>query len=163
MIRHLLNILLWMLPPTRLFSLRRTCLRIMRLDVSADASVCGGGWIYGPGAIHIGQGAWISPGTLMYTHVNAPIRIEARCDIGPFVRILTGGHEIGPTERRAGLGTAQPVTIGMGCWIGASTTILGGATIGAGTIVAAGSIVTGDLPPGVLAAGVPAKVKRTLP
>ncbi|MDP1205780.1 transferase, partial [Klebsiella pneumoniae] len=38
----------------------------------------------------------------------------------------------------------------------------GGVTIGEGTIVAAGSIVTGDLPPNVLAAGVPARVKRAL-
>ncbi len=163
MIRHLLNLLLWILPPTRMFGLRRVCLRAMRIDVASDASVCGGGWIYGPGKLHIGRGSWISPAAILYTHADAPIRIAEQCDIGPFVRILTGGHEMGPAERRAGEGTARPVTIGPGCWIGASSVILGGVTIGAGTMVAAGSVVTGNLPPNILAAGVPARVKRALP
>lgn len=163
MIRHLLNLLLWCLPPSRLFALRRACLRAMRVDVAADASVCGGGWIYGQGVLRIGQGCWISPSTVLYTHADAPILIGDRCDIGPFVRILTGGHRIGPAAHRAGEGIADPVMIGAGCWIGASTTILGGVMIGEGTVVAAGSVVTGDLPANVLAAGVPARVKRALP
>lgn len=162
MIRHFLNLLLWLLPPTRMFAFRRACLRAMRIVIAPDVHVCGQGWIYGPGPIHIGKGSWVSPSTVLYTHANAPIHIAERCDIGPFVRILTGGHLPGSSERRAGEGTARPVSIGPGCWIGASTTILGGVTIGAGTIVAAGSVVTGDLPPNTLAAGVPARVKRIL-
>ncbi|MDX2321093.1 MAG: acyltransferase, partial [Moritella sp.] len=40
--------------------------------------------------------------------------------------------------------------------------VMAGVTIGEGTIVAAGSIVTHDLPAGVLAAGIPAKVIKSL-
>ena len=47
-------------------------------------------------------------------------------------------------------------------WLGTGATVSAGVTIGKGTIVAAGSVVTKDLPPGVLAAGVPAKVIRKL-
>lgn len=162
MIRHLLNLLLWILPPSRLFGLRRACLRIMGVDVAANVSVCGGGWVYGRGRLALGDGSWVSPGTIFYTHHEAAIEIGARCDIGPFVRILTGSHEMGDGQRRAGPGTAKPVSIDDGCWIGASSTILGGVRIGAGSVVAAGSIVTTDVPPGTLVGGVPAKVKKTL-
>ncbi|MFV3517292.1 DapH/DapD/GlmU-related protein, partial [Mycobacterium tuberculosis] len=75
---------------------------------------------------------------------------------------VTGSHDLGPASRRAGTEKALPITIGDGCWIGARCTVLGGATIGAGTIVAAGAVVVGPLPPNVLAAGVPAAVKRVL-
>ena len=40
---------------------------------------------------------------------------------------------------------------------------MGGVTIGARTIVATGSVVTRDLPSGVLAGGIPAKVIKQLP
>ena len=41
-------------------------------------------------------------------------------------------------------------------------TVSAGVRIGRGTVVAAGSVVTADLPPLVLAAGVPARVIRSL-
>jgi len=162
MLRHLVNIILWGLPPTRLFGLRRLLLRFVGLDLAKDVAVCGQGWFFGPGRVQIGAGTWLSPRVLIYTHVDAPIAIGEACDIGPFVRIITGSHEIGPANRRAGRGTAKPVSIESGCWIGANTLILGGVKIGHGTIVAAGSVVISDLPANCLAAGVPAKIKHAL-
>lgn len=47
-------------------------------------------------------------------------------------------------------------------WLGTGVTVSTGVTIGRGTIVAAGSSVTRSLPPYVLAAGMPATVKRSL-
>ena len=47
-------------------------------------------------------------------------------------------------------------------WLATGVTVSAGVTIGRGTVVAAGSVVTKDLPPGVLAAGVPAKVIREI-
>ena len=41
--------------------------------------------------------------------------------------------------------------------------MLKGVTVGDGTIIAAGSVVTKDIPPNCLAAGVPARVIRNLP
>jgi acetyltransferase-like isoleucine patch superfamily enzyme len=52
------------------------------------------------------------------------------------------------------------VRIGADTWLGARVVVLPGVTIGDGTIVAAGAVVTKDLPPGVVAAGVPATVIR---
>lgn len=45
-------------------------------------------------------------------------------------------------------------------WIGVRSTILSGVTIGQGAVIAAGSVVTKDIPPYAIVAGVPAKVIR---
>lgn len=53
-----------------------------------------------------------------------------------------------------------PITIGHDVWIGARAIIMDGVTIGNGAVVAAGSIVTKDVPPYSIVAGVPAKIIR---
>jgi maltose O-acetyltransferase len=161
-IRHFLNFLLRWLPPSRLFALRRWLLRCAGIRLADDVCFCGGGWIYGPGQLSIGAGSWLSPGCVFFTHQQAPIRIGQRCDIGPSVEFITGGHLVGHATRRAGEGTARPIEIGDGSWIGARSVILGGVRIGAGCVVAAGSVVTRDVPDNVLVAGVPARIKRVL-
>ena len=55
-----------------------------------------------------------------------------------------------------------PTVIKKGASIGTSTTILCGVTVGEGAIVGAGSVVTKDIPPHVIAAGVPARVRRQI-
>ncbi len=162
MLRHLVNYLLAWLPPSRCFALRAFLLRCCRVDLGRDAKICGRGWIYGRGSLRIGDGTWLSPQVVFYTHPDAPIRISAACDIGPGVQFITGSHEIGSAHRRAGPGWARPISIGRGTWIGAGTSILGGVNIGEGCVVAAGAVVTRDVPSHSLAAGVPATVKRTL-
>jgi maltose O-acetyltransferase len=162
MVRHFINLFLWLLPPSRMFSVRRFFLRVAGVDVGNGASVCGRGWIYGRGRLHIGQDTWISPGVTMHTHVDAPIVIGANCDIATGVEFVPGSHEIGGARRRAGAGIAGPISVGDGCWIGAGVYILGGTSIGAGSVVAAGAVVVRDVPPNVLVAGVPAIVKKQL-
>jgi maltose O-acetyltransferase len=162
-LRHLVNFLLAWLPPSRCFGLRAFLLRCCAVDVARDAKVCGRGWIYGRGSLQIGSGTWLSPQVVFYTHPEAPMRIGASCDIGPDVRFVTGGHALGPAQRRAGAGFAHPISIGDGTWIGAGASILGGVVVGSGCVVAAGAVVTRDIPPHSLAAGVPATVKRALP
>jgi acetyltransferase-like isoleucine patch superfamily enzyme len=60
------------------------------------------------------------------------------------------------------VGANAPVAIGDNVWLSVNVTVLKGVTIGAGTLVGAGSIVTKSLPPNCIAAGVPARVLRTL-
>lgn len=50
------------------------------------------------------------------------------------------------------------VKIGSMTWLGARVVVVAGVEIGDGCIVAAGSVVTKDLPPNTICAGVPAKV-----
>ena len=162
MIRHLLNLLLWLLPPSRLFLFRRICLGLAQVEIGKNVSVCGRGWVYGRGPLRIGDNSWLSPGVIFYTHLDASIIIGSNCDIGPAVEFIAGSHIIGSSSRRAGDGTAGPIVINDGCWIGAGSRILGGVAIGAGSVVAAGSVVTRDVPADVLVAGVPAVFKKKL-
>jgi acetyltransferase-like isoleucine patch superfamily enzyme len=50
------------------------------------------------------------------------------------------------------------VRLGNDVWLGAGVVVTAGVTVGDGCIVGAGAVVTGDLPSGCIAAGVPARV-----
>ena len=110
------------------------------------------------GDITIGDDVFINRDCYVRPHVT----IGDRVNIGPFVRLITDTHEVGPHERRAGAVRHDPIIVGAGSWVGASSTVLAGVTIGAGAIVAAGSVVTDDVPDDVLVAGVPARVVKRL-
>jgi maltose O-acetyltransferase len=99
---------------------------------------------------------------IVYTHADAAIVIADRCDIGPGVQFITGSHQMGSSDRRAGVGTAEPIKVGSGTWIGAGALILGGVEIGEACVIAAGAVVTRNIPANSLAAGIPAMVKRAL-
>ncbi len=55
-----------------------------------------------------------------------------------------------------------PTRIGPNCWLGANVVVTSGVTIGERSVVGANSVVTEDLPPRVVAAGVPARVIRAI-
>jgi maltose O-acetyltransferase len=74
-----------------------------------------------------------------------------------------GGAESGEAEaRRVKLEAARPITVGDNVWLGGGVIVLPGVSIGANTVVGAGAVVTRDLPPNVLAVGVPARSVRSL-
>lgn len=162
MLRYIICLFLYFLPPTRFFQLRRLMLRFAGIRVGKGVVICGHSFIYGRGQVIVGENSWISPGVIIRSHLGAVVKIGAKCDIGPSVDFITGGHEIGTSGRRAGREQALPIEIGDGCWIGARSVILGGVRIGSGSVIAAGSVVTKDIPRNVLAAGVPAKIKQQL-
>jgi acetyltransferase-like isoleucine patch superfamily enzyme len=81
--------------------------------------------------------------------------------IGPNVSIITSGHPLEPSQRRTAV-TAKPIVIERNVWIAAGATIIGGVTVGENSVVAAGAVVTRDVPPNSLVAGVPARVVRSL-
>jgi acetyltransferase-like isoleucine patch superfamily enzyme len=81
--------------------------------------------------------------------------------IGPNVSIITSGHPIEPSRRRA-FTVAKPVVIERNVWIAAGATIIGGVTVGENSVVAAGSVVTKNVPPNTLVGGNPAKVIRSI-
>ena len=81
--------------------------------------------------------------------------------IGPGVSLISSGHPVAPASRRDGI-TAAPIRIERNVWIGASAMILQGVTVGENSVIGAGAIVTHDVPPNMLAVGVPAKVIRNI-
>ncbi|MDP1666447.1 MAG: transferase [Methylobacter sp.] len=159
MLRHLLNFLLLILPPSRCFWFRRLCLKLSDVEIGENVSVCGRGWIYGRGQLRIGRDTWLSPGVIFYTHTEVPILIGECCDIGPAIEFIKYGHSIGKASRRVGTGTIKPIMINDDCVIGAGSRILSDVNTEAGS-VAVGSVVKHDVQANVLIAGVSAVFKK---
>lgn len=115
----------------------------------------------GSGRLVVGERTFIN----VDCHIDLSEAVTlGRCvGIGQEVMILTASHRIGSSQCRIGDLIIAPVHIDDGAWIGARSLILPGVTIGAGSVVAAGAIVTRDVPPNALVAGVPARVIRELP
>lgn len=98
--------------------------------------------------------------------ISSSIRIE----IGSRVLIGSGtvitdsdAHPLRPYERHDSSKISRAaVVVGDDCFIGARSFIMKGVTIGAGSVIGACSVVVSDIPPGVIAAGNPAKVIRRL-
>lgn len=81
--------------------------------------------------------------------------------IGPNVSLITSGHPLEPSKRRACV-VAKPIVIEKNVWIGAGAIVLGGVTVGENAVIAAGAVVTKDVPPNTLVGGNPAKFIRSI-
>jgi maltose O-acetyltransferase len=92
------------------------------------------------------------------------IVLGAQVTLAERVLILTHtnvGYKDHPLQKHFPASAAS-VRIESGSFVGAGVTLLPGITIGAGSFVAAGAVVTADVPPGALVAGVPARHVRAL-
>lgn len=111
--------------------------------------------------LFIGEGTFINQN--VYFDAGAEIRIGKHCDIGYNSVFAGSSHQLKsePGQNRPNIGTA-PIILEDHVWIACNCTILAGVTIGKNSVIAAGSVVTKDIPPNSLAAGVPARVIREL-
>ncbi|HTU15163.1 MAG TPA: DapH/DapD/GlmU-related protein [Solirubrobacterales bacterium] len=109
--------------------------------------------------IAVGRDVFINQGCTLSDIGGIEIGDEVM--IGPKVNLISSGHPTDPARRRKAV-TGAPIVVGRNVWIGTGATILQGVTIGADAVVAAGAVVTRDVPPATLVAGVPAKVVRDL-
>ncbi|RYC66587.1 DapH/DapD/GlmU-related protein [Spirosoma sordidisoli] len=87
------------------------------------------------------------------------ITIEDEVQIGPGVKLTSENHSLDPADRKTVL--LQPILIKRNAWIGAGATLLPGVTVGENAVVAAGAVVSRDVPPNTVVAGIPAKVVKT--
>lgn len=90
------------------------------------------------------------------------ISIGDNCMFGPNVSLITANHPKDTLERRSGMTSGKPITVGNDVWIGANVLILPGVTIGDNVIIGAGSLVTKDISSDSLALGSPARVVESL-
>ena len=116
----------------------------------------------GSGAqITIGRGNAFSNNTALCAVES--IRIGDGCRIGDHVAIYDADfHELDPATRDRSAGVVKPVIIGDNVWLGSRVMVLKGATIGNNAVIGAMSLVTKEVPPNCIAAGIPAKVIRTI-
>lgn len=118
---------------------------------------------YYKNAMTIGDGSWI--GQQCFFHSAGGITIGAKVGIGPGVKILTSRH--GEAGRDVPI-LDSPLEFGAvviedDADLGVGTIVLPGVTIGRGAQIGAGAVVSRDVPPYTVAAGVPAVVLRERP
>jgi maltose O-acetyltransferase len=111
----------------------------------------------GPGRLELGEHVFVNYGADI--HARLSIRIGDNVHLGPFVSIVDDDMHMVDVDRGR---SCREIVIEDGVWLGRLVTVLPGVTIGANTVVGAGSVVTSSLPAGVLAAGSPARVVRSL-
>ena len=92
----------------------------------------------------------------------AKVTIGSNVLFGPAVQVYTATHPMNADERRSGLESARPITIGNNVWFGGGAIVCPGVTIGDDSVIGAGSVVLRDVPAGVFAAGNPCRVIRTI-
>jgi maltose O-acetyltransferase len=123
-------------------------------------------WIEPPFYCDYGQQIELADG--VYINMNcifldpALIQIGSQTFLGPNVQLYTAFHPIDAETRVSGPELASPISIGKRVWIGGGVIVLPGVTIGDNTTIGAGSVVTHDIPEGVVAAGNPCRIIRSL-
>ncbi|MFM7359149.1 MAG: acyltransferase [Sediminibacterium sp.] len=133
--------------------------------------------------VTIGKYAIIRPGNLYGGEPGEGLRVGDHSNIGPYcyigcsglisigknvmisprVSIYAENHVFDSTEdtiKSQGV-KRKTVVIEDDCWIAANSIILAGVTIGKGSVVAAGSVVSKDVPPYSVVAGVPARIIKS--
>jgi len=142
------------------FALRRSWYRrVLGAEIARSAGVhlrCYV-WFYGPrqtrrDGFHIGARSLVGRSSCL--DVRGGLTIGEDVSISPEVAIITAAHDVEDPGFRV---VDRPVVIEDHVYIGMRATILPGVTVGRGAVVAAGAVVTRDVPPFAIVAGVPAR------
>lgn len=100
----------------------------------------------------------------LHNTIIGPVTIGNHVNLAQGITVTALNHNFEDTNRRIdeqGVSTKQ-VTIGNDIWIGSNAVILPGVSIGDHSVVAAGAVVTKDVPPHSLVAGVPALIIKQI-
>ncbi len=111
----------------------------------------------------IGDGTSIQDGC----RINGDVTIGRGCIFAPNIFISTGNHTFDAlpylpirAQERVAPSRELPIRVLDDCWIGINVVLMPGVTIGRGCVVGSNSVVTADLEPYTVAAGVPARAIR---
>lgn len=154
------------LPRTRSADRARTgWLRLAGIEIDASAVIWAPLEIRPIGAaarIKIGKQSFVNSGARLACPEPARIEIGDHVMIGPRCLFETQNHALVHAADGTRAGVAESIIIEDYAWIGARVTVLPGVRIGKGSVVAAGAVVTEDVPPYVVAGGVPARVIKRI-
>jgi acetyltransferase-like isoleucine patch superfamily enzyme len=142
-------------PGTRIWAFTHVCEGAV---IGADCNVGEGCYI--EGGSRIGDRVTVKNGVMIWEGVA----VEDDAFIGPGVVFTNDMH---PRSARSPAARAryrdktwlQPTLVGRGASIGANATIASGIAIGAFAMIGAGAVVTADIAPYAIAAGVPARAR----
>lgn len=129
---------------------------LLGLGGPLDASIS----LLHPMQIDFGRRIHIAPKVLINHSFTAMsiggITIDEGTFIGPGVTIVTDNHRLDDVT----ILNCHPTRIGRGVWIGAEASVMPDVTVGNDSVIAGGAVVTKDVPPHTVVAGVPARVIR---
>lgn len=114
-------------------------------------------WCAGP-RIVIGDRCFI--GANCEFNIRLGFRLGDDSSIASGCKFIDHDHGIGGKRIDASSGREEPIEIGFNVWLGVNVIVLRGASIGEGSVVAAGGVVTRQIPPYEVWAGVPARKLR---
>ena len=97
-------------------------------------------------------------------HDGGPITIGNQVHIAPHVMMFAANHKFADTDipiHKQGT-EAAPITIEDDVWVAGKVMITAGVRVGRGSVIGAGAVVTKDIPPNSIVAGVPAKIIKKI-
>lgn len=145
------------LAPRPFWGWRRMVLRLFGARVGHGVHVYPSARITMPWNIRIDDEAAIGDGAILYA--LGPIHIGARATVSQGAHLCAGSHDFTRPDRPL---TRPPVTIEADAWVAADAFVGPGVTVGQGSVLGARGVAMRDLPPGVVAAGNPARVLRNI-
>lgn len=132
------------------------------LDIGVDCLIKAGsiGLEDSDGRLCIGANTTIEQADIAVTE-SGRIEIGQDCMLAFGIDVRNGdSHTIVDASSHNRINAAEDIHIADHVWIGAHVQVLKGSSVGAGSVIGIRSVVTGSVPPGVVAAGVPARVVR---
>ncbi len=139
-----------------------------RLEIDQNVTLLPGCWL------NLGtETARIRIGRNVYLNGNLMVASYDLVEIGEFSAIGRGALILNAPHRTSdpnipimlqGMEGNGPTRIGKNVWMGNNAAVIGGVTIGDRAVIAANSVVTNDVAPGTVVAGIPARAtKRVSP
>jgi putative colanic acid biosynthesis acetyltransferase WcaF len=141
--------------PQLLYGWRRFLLRRFGARIGEGAIIRPSVRITYPWKLSIGAHAWIGDDVVLYT--LGDIAIGANAVVSQNSYLCTGSHDYRSIAFDI---FARPITIEPEAWLATDVYVAPGVTIGRGAVIGARSSVFADIPGGVIARGVPARVVR---
>ena len=147
----------------RLSAGARFKLRRGRIAVGSRTLLRDGAILKSSGSIVIGEECIVSYGVVV--HCARSVHLEDLVALGDRVTVVDSAHETdgSDTPWSDQPAPAEPVVVGRNTLVFANATILRGSHVGRNSVIGAGAVVSGAHPRGVVLAGAPAEVVRTLP
>lgn len=140
------------LPHIPSWSLRRFVMQRLKMRIGKNSFIMKHVYIMTPQQLTIGDYSHINRGCTL--DARGTIKIGNNVSVSHNVSIMSGSHDCNSVNFR---GRFLPIRIDDYVWIGTGAIILQGVTIGKGAVVCAGAVVTKDVGPYDVVAGIPAK------
>jgi maltose O-acetyltransferase len=111
-----------------------------RVTIGNDVSIACGSWIHGMGNV----------------------TLEDEVMLGPYCVLVSGTHTRKDGSYRFGSVACAPIHVGKGAWICSHAVITAGVEVGPGAVCGAGAVLTRNVPPNKIVAGIPARVVKSV-